>query len=124
MGWWTQVTHPTRAVIGIPSDVLFATDSADLESSAVGVLTQAATSINSTSGTVHILGYTDSQGSPNYNLMLSVERAQSVADEFIILGVSRMRLEVSGMGDANPVASNATASGRAENRRVDIELPQ
>lgn len=63
-------------------------------------------------------GYTDSTGSAGYNKQLSQQRAQAVVDYLVAQGVSSDRVIPRGYGQANPVASNGTAEGRAQNRRV------
>ena len=65
-------------------------------------------------------GYTDSVGSDEYNQRLSERRANSVKDYLETLGVSGSRLTAQGFGKTNPVASNDTAEGRAQNRRVEL----
>lgn len=72
---------------------------------------------------VEITGYTDSVGSSEYNLKLSEERALSVADNLIEEGVETQRITYNGMGEANPVESNETESGRKANRRVEVAIP-
>ncbi len=72
--------------------------------------------------TVEIVGYTDSVGSDEYNLVLSRRRAESVARYLQQLGIAPNRIRVVGKGKANPVASNATEAGRAQNRRVEFRL--
>ena len=67
-----------------------------------------------------IIGHTDSVGSANENVTLSEARAQTVMDYLTGVGVESDRLQVIGRGESEPVADNATASGRAENRRVDF----
>jgi type VI secretion system protein ImpK len=80
-------------------------------------------------GQVRVIGHTDDQaitraGFAN-NQVLSEKRAQSVAQVLMAKGVDTTRLQVVGMGDKQPVASNASPQGRALNRRVEIEvLPQ
>ena len=69
---------------------------------------------------VTVDGYTDSIGTDAYNLKLSERRANTVRDELIADGVSASRITTRGFGKADPVASNDTAEGRAENRRVEI----
>lgn len=70
--------------------------------------------------TVRIEGYSDSSGKREDNLALSRARAQTVADALIDLGVDARRIEVQGFGESFPVAENASAKGRAQNRRVEI----
>jgi len=67
-----------------------------------------------------ILGHTDSIGSELYNLRLSIERAEAVMDYLRARGVALGRLSADGRGEAEPIADNATESGRAINRRVEI----
>jgi OOP family OmpA-OmpF porin len=67
---------------------------------------------------VEIIGFTDNKGSKKYNLWLSAKRAQAVYQELVKLGISKKRLKFKGEGSLHPVASNKTAKGRAENRRV------
>jgi outer membrane protein OmpA-like peptidoglycan-associated protein len=70
--------------------------------------------------TVRIEGYTDNRGDARENLELSRARAQAVADLLVDLGIEGRRLEVVGYGEAHPLAENASAKGRAQNRRVEI----
>lgn len=69
-----------------------------------------------------IVGYTDSRGSEAYNQKLSDKRAQAVVAELQKRGVAAKQLSAHGKGEANPVASNMTAEGRAANRRIEAEL--
>jgi len=69
-----------------------------------------------------IQGYTDNKGSASYNQKLSEKRAKAVYNALIKLGVSADRLTYKGYGEANPIASNDTAEGRAENRRVVAKI--
>jgi len=73
---------------------------------------------------ITIQGYTDSIGSEAYNQKLSERRAQAVVDYLVSIGVSRDRLNAVGYGESNPVASNDTAAGRAQNRRVEFVSAQ
>ncbi len=68
-----------------------------------------------------MVGYTDSTGSKDLNMRLSQQRADSVASA-LITGVAANRIRTTGMGPANPIASNSTAEGKAQNRRVEITL--
>jgi OOP family OmpA-OmpF porin len=69
-----------------------------------------------------IVGYTDNVGSATYNKKLSQRRAQAVMDALVARGVNAEQLSAVGMGELNPVASNDTAEGRAQNRRIEAEL--
>ncbi len=73
---------------------------------------------------ITIIGFTDSVGSETYNLALSKRRATATANYLISQGVSQQQITTDGLGEAEPRASNATASGRAQNRRVEIYLRQ
>ena len=107
----------------MPGNITFKTDSADINSSFYAVLNSVAKVLNKYSNsTVMVSGHTDSTGSADYNLNLSKERAQSVASYLQGQGVKSTRFEVMGMGSSNPIASNASAEGRAQNRRVEIKI--
>ncbi|SFV59301.1 Outer membrane protein A precursor [hydrothermal vent metagenome] len=69
-----------------------------------------------------IIGYTDSRGSASYNKKLSLKRARAVMQALVQRGVNPSHLSAIGMGEANPVADNATAEGRAQNRRIEAKL--
>ena len=71
-------------------------------------------------GAVQVLGHTDSQGEEATNLALSERRAQQVRATLVGAGLARARVEARGVGEAEPVADNANAAGRAKNRRVEI----
>lgn len=71
---------------------------------------------------IDIIGHTDSTGPADYNQGLSERRAQAVADYIISEGIDAAIIDVSGEGENNPIASNDTAEGRAQNRRVDINV--
>jgi outer membrane protein OmpA-like peptidoglycan-associated protein len=71
---------------------------------------------------VEVNGYTDSAGTDERNQRLSERRANSVTDVLVSAGVSASRIRTHGYGSSNPVASNLSAEGRAQNRRVEIVL--
>jgi OOP family OmpA-OmpF porin len=72
--------------------------------------------------TIKITGHTDSSGKAEYNQKLSVKRAEAVRDYLISLGGDASKMEVAGMGATKPIADNKTAAGRANNRRVEVEV--
>lgn len=74
--------------------------------------------------TFHIEGHTDSTGAAAYNEQLSRERAESVKQFLVENGISEDRLTSEGYGESRPIATNNTAAGREENRRVEISLDQ
>jgi OmpA-OmpF porin, OOP family len=71
---------------------------------------------------IEVNGYTDAMGTEEHNQRLSERRAYTVMQALVEDGVAAGRVRVHGYGEANPVASNATAEGRAQNRRVEIIL--
>lgn len=71
---------------------------------------------------IEVTGYTDSQGAAAFNQKLSEQRAEAVKSYLVGRGVDGQRIGTRGMGPANPVASNATAEGRAQNRRVELDI--
>jgi outer membrane protein OmpA-like peptidoglycan-associated protein len=71
---------------------------------------------------ITIYGYTDSTGSADYNLKLSGERAASVKNYLAAKGIAASRFNVTGLGIADPIASNETAEGRSQNRRVEFAI--
>jgi len=72
--------------------------------------------------TIRITGYTDNVGPKEYNMKLSLRRAEAAQKYLIDHGIDPQRIIIVGMGEADPVASNGTPAGRAQNRRAEIEL--
>lgn len=108
-------------ILTLPQDLLFATDSATLRPELQRDLSRiAANLVNYPRSDVIVIGHTDNVGSAAYNLGLSERRAQSVADVLRGQGVAASRIQTIGRGLTQPVASNATAQGRQQNRRVEI----
>jgi OOP family OmpA-OmpF porin len=104
------------------SNVRFAKNSADLTAEAKTLLDQAAVGLSGDSEiVVEVAGHTDNEGKSNYNLMLSLLRAENVRQYLVSKGVSRYRLFVEGYGETKPAAPNTTEAGRAQNRRVDLD---
>lgn len=101
--------------------VLFDFDSATLKPEADATMREMLAVLQADPGAnVDIVGHTDWVGSDAYNLGLSQRRAQAVVDWLIAHGVARERLNAIGMGEAEPIAENATPAGRQQNRRVEI----
>jgi outer membrane protein OmpA-like peptidoglycan-associated protein len=71
---------------------------------------------------IKIGGYTDNTGNPQSNLTLSDARAKSVRQALEAIGIAGDRLEAEGYGDQHPIADNATAEGRAKNRRISVSV--
>lgn len=114
-------TADNRLKINVPADAGFAVGSAALSRQLEPALAQLADGLlRNPTETVQVVGYTDSTGSDAINVPLSRSRARSVRDYLVGRGVAGQRITTAGMGAADPVASNATAQGRALNRRVEI----
>ena len=71
---------------------------------------------------IQIYGYTDSTGSPEFNLTLSQKRAESVKNYLASNGLVSSRFKITGLGIADPIATNNTADGRTQNRRVEFAI--
>jgi OOP family OmpA-OmpF porin len=103
--------------------VSFEHDSAELTADSRPVLARVAADLKKYPRLrVELQGHTDSTGSDAYNLKLSERRAQAVRDFLISQGVSSSQLEARGYGESQPIASNATPEGRAQNRRVVMKV--
>ncbi len=104
-------------------DVKFDTDKATLKPHSIGLLQQVASELKKNpSMKVAIQGHTDAVGGADYNQALSLQRASAVVDFLIGAGVNPAQLESQGLGESQPMADNATAIGRALNRRVELAL--
>ena len=101
----------------------FATGSPDINAGFYDVLNSVAIVLKEyEKTTVDVIGHTDSVGSEDYNQRLSEARARSVAEYLSSQGTMPARLLIAGMGEAQPIASNATPEGRAQNRRVNLQI--
>lgn len=110
-------------LLNIPSGVTFATNSAAIQPQFRQTLDQVAQTLSTYNQTyLDVYGHTDSTGSDRINQPLSENRATSVADYLASRGVQRARIATQGFGASQPVASNDTAEGRQENRRVEIKI--
>jgi len=110
-------------VLRMPAGITFAIDSSALQPGVQGTLNEVARTLASYNQTyIDVLGHTDSTGSEAYNQTLSERRAQSVADYLASHGVARARMGIRGYGETQPIASNDTEVGRAQNRRVEIKV--
>jgi outer membrane protein OmpA-like peptidoglycan-associated protein len=112
-----------RLQVVLASDVLFESGKAYLQPGARDKLRNIAGVLNRYPQTnIQVVGHTDSRGSEESNLVLSRQRAEAVAGELSAVGVSRARMSIRGEGESRPVASNDTAEGRQQNRRVEINI--
>ena len=101
--------------------VNFDNDSARLRPESITILDNAAATLKEWGEVkVEVAGYTDAASSTAYNLTLSQRRAETVRAYLIQHGIAAERLTARGYGEAQPVADNKTAAGRAKNRRVEL----
>jgi outer membrane protein OmpA-like peptidoglycan-associated protein len=118
-------TADNRLKLDIPSDISFDVGRSAIRSNFAGVLNQFANTLSRNPSTlITIVGHTDSTGSDAINNPLSIDRANSARGYLIARGVGVARFNTQGMGSRQPVASNATAGGRAQNRRVEIYVAE
>ncbi|HWW11191.1 MAG TPA: OmpA family protein [Brevundimonas sp.] len=108
-------------VLRMPSDVTFASNQSSINSRFYPTLDDVAAVLDRyDQSLIDIVGHADSDGADDYNLNLSRQRASSVARYLVDRGVLADRLYVDGRGESQPIASNATQEGKAQNRRVEI----
>jgi outer membrane protein OmpA-like peptidoglycan-associated protein len=118
-----QIKEESRGfVITLDGAVLFLLGKATLLPEAQTRLDQVAKTLLDLGATtqLRVEGHTDSTGTVDDNMQLSQQRAQSVADYLVTRGIDSSRLQVAGMGESQPIASNDDPQGRANNRRVEI----
>ena len=112
-----------RLIVTMPNNILFATDSytvrADLQRD---LRTVASNLLAYPNSTIQVIGHTDNEGEASYNQTLSERRANAVADVLMAEGVPFGRIDAIGRGESQPVTSNLTPEGRAQNRRVEIVI--
>jgi outer membrane protein OmpA-like peptidoglycan-associated protein len=107
----------------MPGDVTFSTGQSTIDPSFYPVLNDVAqVFVNFPATRVNITGHADSVGDEQYNMQLSLERATSVGNYLVSRGVAMQRVYAYGAGETQPVATNDTDGGRAQNRRVEILL--
>jgi peptidoglycan-binding protein ArfA len=107
----------------LKTPINFATDGFSLAPESKRLVAQIADKVKACPDVkLSVVGHTDNTGNDAINVPLSGSRAKSVADELVSDGVTAGGVTSSGAGSANPVASNATPDGRAQNRRVEITV--
>jgi outer membrane protein OmpA-like peptidoglycan-associated protein len=112
-----------RLILTMPQDILFDVDSATVRPVLRDDLFKVADSLQRyPDTTVQVVGHTDSDGAASYNQQLSQRRANAVADVLMSGGVPYGRVNAFGRGEDQPVASNLTAEGKQQNRRVEIVI--
>ena len=117
------VVAPTATKVVLNADTFFDFDKATLKPEGRQVLDQIAAQVETINlETLIATGHTDSIGTEQYNQGLSERRANSVKEYLVSKGVPADRVYTEGKGELSPVASNATREGRAQNRRVEIEI--
>ncbi|KDC48921.1 OmpA family protein [Pseudoalteromonas fuliginea] len=107
----------------MPSNITFATDQSYISSGFNDTLNAIAKVMNKYEKTyLSVEGHTDSTGKDSYNMNLSRERAQSVKDYLVNQQIMAARVSTKGYGETRPIATNKSANGRAQNRRVEIQI--
>jgi OOP family OmpA-OmpF porin len=111
-------------MVSLKAGTLFDVNSADLKSSGHAELTALSNQLKAMSDiqNIKIVGHTDSSGAEAYNQQLSERRAIAVKNFLLDQGIPANLMATLGMGENSPTASNATAAGRAQNRRVEITI--
>lgn len=112
-----------KLIVTLPQDITFASDSYEVRAGLADELGAVANSLKKyPDSIVQVIGHTDSTGSADHNQGLSERRANAVADKLMDAGVAFERIETIGMGEDQPIASNLTEEGKAQNRRVEIVI--
>lgn len=114
-------TSDDQLKLEIPSDISFDVGRSEIKPDMRPILNRFAQTLKDNPGaTIRIVGHTDSTGEDSVNRPLSLGRAMSARDFLVDRGVAAARIGVAGRGEQEPIASNATESGRAKNRRIEI----
>lgn len=107
----------------MPGSITFDTNKSNIKPNFYGTLNKVAQTLaEDNKSAILITGYTDNTGNDSINIPLSQARAQSVKNYLSSQGVSSSRIDAQGLGSSNPIASNATAAGKEQNRRVEISI--
>ncbi len=123
LGNGTVTNTGNQLIVTLPQDILFGVDSASVGIQSQADLQAVARSLNNyPNTTVNVIGHTDSDGDAAYNQDLSERRARAVAQVLVASGVSAGRINAIGQGENVPVATNQTAAGKQQNRRVEIVI--
>jgi len=112
-----------KIILNMPSNITFPVDGDQIQPGFVPTLNSVAAVLRRYNQTlVNISGHTDSTGEDSYNLALSQRRASAVANYLGGQGINTQRFYTVGFGEQRPIADNSSQAGRAQNRRVEIEL--
>ncbi len=107
----------------MPGSITFDTNKSNIKPNFYGTLNKVAQTLaEDNKSAILVTGYTDNTGNDSINIPLSQARAQSVKNYLSSQGVSSNRIDAQGLGSSNPIASNATAAGKEQNRRVEISI--
>lgn len=120
-----EVTALAAAVVIFPEAALFESGKSELKPEGkqkIEEYREQAKDQLSSADHVMITGYTDNVGGTDSNSALSQQRAAAVRDHLISLGADPQKFQVSGAGEAHPIADNSTEEGRAKNRRVEVAV--
>jgi outer membrane protein OmpA-like peptidoglycan-associated protein len=110
-------------MLNMPGNITFQTNSSDINANFYNVLNSVVLVLKEYNKTlIDVMGHTDSTGSDAINQPLSERRAASVGQYLISQGIDARRVATQGFGKSRPVASNDTPEGRAQNRRVELQL--
>ena len=115
------VRQGDEIILNMPSAITFAFDRYDIQPQFQTTLNEVAQTLSAYPSTyIDVYGHTDSIGTDAYNMTMSQNRAQSVANYLSSRNVAAARIATQGFGESQPIASNETEQGRAANRRVEI----
>ena len=116
-------TADNEITLEMPNDITFDFNRAEVKPQFAQTLQTVARNLaDFSSTTVDVVGHTDSVGSDAYNMGLSQRRADAVTRQLVSFGVQPVRIVAVGKGESQPIASNATEAGRAQNRRVEVKV--
>ncbi|MCR4301753.1 MAG: OmpA family protein [Sulfuricaulis sp.] len=121
----TPIPMPVTEKVAMNADALFDFDKSDIKPQGKEALDEVVRRLNLAGAKLGLIvstGHADSIGSPEYNMDLSLRRAEAVKTYLISKGIDSNYINIAGAGESQPFADNATAEGRAENRRVEIEV--
>jgi outer membrane protein OmpA-like peptidoglycan-associated protein len=120
-GQTAQIVDTARGPSLTLDDVLFDFEQSSLRPEAQGTIAQAVSYLKANPQRRAIVeGHTDTSGDAQFNHALSIKRSESIKQAMMSQGISEQKIEVSGLGETQPVADNSTLSGRQANRRVEI----
>ena len=124
-GSGVEVNRNPDGSVGLimPGSITFDTNKSNIKSNFYGTLNKVSKTLaEDNKSVILVTGYTDNTGNDSINIPLSQARAQSVANYLAGQGIPSNRINAQGYGAENPIASNATAAGREQNRRVEISI--